>query len=282
LPFWSTLLDLPHNVILIRLHLIQLPLVSPSHPPFHPINLLTPSPHSACIASNTTVLSEHASPASTSQTSALAAAILPKISHDSPQKLTYTHDRLFVHYIADSSSVSPSTDANTEPSSGAPLTFLVVAQASLGRRIPFAFLLECKKKFLKQYDPETTEFESLPSYGAAAFNSTLKGLVSTYNDSPPEDSLGAAKKEIEDVRHIMTENIERVLERGERIDLLVDKTDRLGGSAREFRVRSRGLRRKMWWKNVRLMVLLGVVVAFLLYLMIGAGCGLPAWGKCVG
>ena len=50
----------------------------------------------------------------------------------------------------------------------------------------------------------------------------------------------------------MTENIERVLERGERMDLLVDKTDRLGVGAHDFRVRSRGLKRQMWWKNVSL------------------------------
>lgn len=85
-----------------------------------------------------------------------------------------------------------------------------------------------------------------------------------------------------------------------RIDLLVDKTDRLGGSARDFRVRSRGLRRKMWWKNVRLMVLLVVVIIFLLYLLVGFGCGLPGkilfltlhkaqlltlftgWSRCIG
>lgn len=84
------------------------------------------------------------------------------------------------------------------------------------------------------------------------------------------------------MRGIMTENIERVLERGERIDLLVDKTDRLGSSARDFRVRSRGLRRQMWWKNVKVMALLVVVVVFLVYLFVGMGCGLPAWGKCFG
>jgi hypothetical protein len=33
----------------------------------------------------------------------------------------------------------------------------------------------------------------------------------------------SARREIDSVRDIMTENIERVLERGERIDLLVDK-----------------------------------------------------------
>jgi len=31
----------------------------------------------------------------------------------------------------------------------------------------------------------------------------------------------------------------------------------------------------MWWKNVKLMVLLGVVVVFLLYLVVGSVCGLP-------
>lgn len=97
-----------------------------------------------------------------------------------------------------------------------------------------------------------------------------------------EDAISNVRGEIDNVRGIMSQNIESLLERGERIDLLVDKTDRLGGSANEFRIRSRGLRRKMWWKNVKLMVLLAVVVIFLIYLFVGMGCGLPLWGKCVG
>lgn len=31
----------------------------------------------------------------------------------------------------------------------------------------------------------------------------------------------------------------------------------------------------MWWKNVRLMILLVVVAIFLIYLFVGFGCGLP-------
>ncbi|KAK5078235.1 hypothetical protein LTR64_003358 [Lithohypha guttulata] len=235
----------------------------------------------ACIAHGTTILSEHTAPGTSStNASSLASIILPKISHTSPQKLTYTHDKLFVHYIADSPSSSSSGDA--ELSSHAALTYLVIAPSELGRRIPFAFLLDLKKKFLAAHPPSSTNYGSLPAYGTAAFNSTLKSLISTYNVAPPQDSLSAARKEIDNVRDIMTENIERVLERGERIDLLVDKTDRLGGSARDFRVRSRGLRRQMWWKNVRLMALLTVVIVFLIYLFVGFGCGLPSFQKCRG
>ncbi|KAJ5388827.1 synaptobrevin-like protein Sybl1 [Penicillium cosmopolitanum] len=207
----------------------------------------------SCIANRTTILAEHSSPgASSTAASSLASIILPKITHDKPQKLTYTHERLFWSH-----------------------------PPKQGRRIPFAYLLEMKRKFLTTYNPSSTDFSALPAYGCAAFNAELRSLLQTYNTAPPGDSLASAKREIDSVRDIMTENIERVLERGERIDLLVDKTDRLGGSAHDFRMRSRGLRRRMWWKNIKLMVLLGVVVVFLLYLFIGMGCGLPAWSKCV-
>ncbi|KAL1959076.1 hypothetical protein VTO42DRAFT_2863 [Malbranchea cinnamomea] len=245
----------------------------------------------ACIANRTTILAEHSSPGTSSTAaSSLASVILPKISHQTPQKLTYTHDRLFVHYIADSPSdtglIGSGNGSNGKSAqdipSHAPLSYLVVATAELGRRIPFAFLLELRRRFLAAYNPDTTDFPSLPAYGCAAFNNELRALLQSYNSAPAADSLASARREIDSVRDIMTENIERVLERGERIDLLVDKTGRLGSSARDFRVRSRGLRRRMWWKNVKLMALLVVVVIFLVYLFVGMGCGLPAWGRCVG
>lgn len=137
--------------------------------------------------------------------------------------------------------------------------------------------MEIKKQFLARYDPESTDFASLPPYGTADFNVQLKKLMVGYGttEGGKQDAITNTQQEIDSVKNIMTENIERVLERGERIDLLVDKTDRLGVGARDFRVRSRGLKRRMWWKNVKLMVLLGVVVVFLLYLFVGVGCGLP-------
>jgi vesicle-associated membrane protein 7 len=226
----------------------------------------------ACIAYHNTILTEHTSSA-ISGTSQLANVILPKIHHDSPQKLTYTHDQNNIHYIAD----APPSNSNSESLSAGGLTYLVVARGDFSRRISFGFLVEIKKRFLKEYDAERTDFSALPAYGAAAFNSQLKQLMVDYGTTKAgqNDAFANVQSEIDNVRGIMTENIERVLERGERIDLLVDKTDRLGGSARDFRVRSRGLRRRMWWKNAKLMVLLVVVVIFLIYLLVGFGCGLP-------
>lgn len=226
----------------------------------------------SCVAYKNTILAEHTVSAA-SGTSSLASVILPKISHDSPQKLTYTHNQNLIHYIADAGSASNHADSLSAPG----LTYLVVAKADLGRRVPFGFLVEIKKRFLASYDPEHTDFAALPAYGAAAYNAQLKSLMVEYGTTKggQEDAFKNVQGEIDNVRGIMTENIERVLERGERLDLLVDKTDRLGGSARDFRVRSRGLKRRMWWKNMKLMVMLCFVIVFLVYLLVGFGCGLP-------
>lgn len=220
----------------------------------------------SCIAYKNTILAEHTTSAA-SATSSLASLILPKIDHSSAQKLTYTHGANHIHYIADAAPAS----ADNAPG----LTYLVIAKQDLGRRIPFGYLVEIKKRFLSQQG--NTDFSSLPSYGAAAFNSDLKKLMVEYGTTKAghSDAFKNVQAEIDNVRDIMSKNIEQVLERGERIDLLVDKTDRLGGSAHDFRVRSRGLRRRMWWKNVKLMALLVLVIVFLVYLLVGFGCGLP-------
>ena len=57
----------------------------------------------------------------------------------------------------------------------------------------------------------------------------------------------------------MVQNIDSILQRGERLDLLVDKTDTLAGQAYAFRRGARNVRRQQWWKNMRIMMLTGVV-----------------------
>ena len=57
----------------------------------------------------------------------------------------------------------------------------------------------------------------------------------------------------------MVQNIDSILQRGERLDLLVDKTDTLAGQAYAFRRGARSVRRQQWWRNIRIMALSGVV-----------------------
>ncbi|RAL43188.1 hypothetical protein DM860_009970 [Cuscuta australis] len=65
------------------------------------------------------------------------------------------------------------------------------------------------------------------------------------------------------LRSIMVDNIDRILERGDRIELLVDKTATMQGNSFHFRKQSNRLRRAIWMKNAKLINFLGWVRSLL-------------------
>ena len=74
------------------------------------------------------------------------------------------------------------------------------------------------------------------------------------------------------IRTIMVENIEKILERGDRIELLVDKTATMQDSAFHFKKQSKRLRRALWMKNAKLLWVLPVLsyhFGFMNTLMLG-------------
>jgi hypothetical protein len=94
------------------------------------------------------------------------------------------------------------------------------------------------------------------------FGPTIAGLMHTYNTAPPSDELARAQNELNQVKDVMVHNVEQILSRGERIDLLVDKTDVMAGQATAFRRGARTVRSQMWWKNQKVLwlsVFVGVV-----------------------
>ena len=54
------------------------------------------------------------------------------------------------------------------------------------------------------------------------------------------------QNEVEQVKGIMTANIDVIMERGEKLDLLIDKTENLSANSVTFRTTSRNLQRAMW------------------------------------
>lgn len=51
----------------------------------------------------------------------------------------------------------------------------------------------------------------------------------------------------------MRENINKVSQRGERLDSLQDKTDNLAVSAQGFRRGANRVRKQMWWKGTSIL-----------------------------
>ena len=66
----------------------------------------------------------------------------------------------------------------------------------------------------------------------------------------------------------MRDNINKVAERGERLDSIENKTDNLAISAQGFRRGANRVRKDMWWKDMKMRMCLILVVIILLIVII--------------
>jgi vesicle-associated membrane protein 7 len=88
------------------------------------------------------------------------------------------------------------------------------------------------------------------------------------------------KGQLDDVKSAMVENIGKVLERGEQLEGLVDKTDRLQQQAFRFERTSKGLRRALYWRKIKTYLLICAVGVVALFVISLAVCGGFTYGKC--
>lgn len=86
-------------------------------------------------------------------------------------------------------------------------------------------------------------------------------------------NLDHVQGQVNEVKVILKDNINKVLERGDRLDDLIGKTDDLQASADSFQRTSNRVARKYWWKNIKMMIIIGVVVLIIVILIILAATG---------
>jgi vesicle-associated membrane protein 7 len=149
-------------------------------------------------------------------------------------------------------------------------------------RIPYAFLQDMKDRFLAQYGGEAPLQAIAFSYNEE-FSQTIHQRMDYYNSDEADrsiDNIGAVKSQIDDVKGVMVQNIEKVLERGEKIELLVDKTENLRTSSFLFESSSRNLRRAMYWRQIRCYIGIGTAVVFLLFIATASMCGGLTFSHC--
>ncbi|KAK8495694.1 hypothetical protein V6N13_100117 [Hibiscus sabdariffa] len=185
----------------------------------------------AFVARGTVVIADYTE--FTGNFTAIASQCLQKLPATN-NKFTYSCDGHTFNYLVDNG-----------------YTYCVVAVESAGRQVPIAFLEIIKEDFTKRYGGGKAATASANSL-SKEFGPKLKERMQYCIDHPEEISkIAKVKAQVSEVKGVMIENIEKVLDRGVKIDILVDKTENLRSQAQDFRQQGTQMRRKMWLQNMK-------------------------------
>ncbi|CAG0880666.1 unnamed protein product [Cyprideis torosa] len=122
----------------------------------------------------------------------------------------------------------------------------------------FLFLNEIKRRFQGSYGSRA--HTALPFAMNSEFSRVLANEMKHFSEAKDVDSIAKVQGELDELKHIMVQNIESLTERGEHLDLLVDKAENLNANSVTFRTKSRTLARTLYWKNIKLYVIIGISV----------------------
>eukprot|EP00116_Pleurobrachia_bachei_P013656 sb/3473918/ len=93
-----------------------------------------------------------------------------------------------------------------------------------------------------------------------------------YNKSQEVDSMANLHSEVDEVRGVMAKNIEKVMEKGEKLSRLEERTAELDANASQFKRTGVQLQRRMWWRNQKMKIVLVGTVTVILTIIILVIC----------
>lgn len=98
------------------------------------------------------------------------------------------------------------------------ICFLCMSEEGDKHRIPYAFLNDIKEQFVAKYGRDLPQ-RAIAFSMNEEFSKLLRDRMEYYNTGAVQvDTIDRVKDQIDQVKDVMVQNIEKVLERGEKIE----------------------------------------------------------------
>ncbi|XP_019644786.1 PREDICTED: vesicle-associated membrane protein 7-like [Branchiostoma belcheri] len=202
----------------------------------------------SCVSYGTMVLAD--STAASGNFRDIMSNVLSKIPTRNNTKTTYTVENYKIHVVVENG-----------------IIYMCAADASFDTKRPFAFLQDIKQRFMSG-SLASRAITAAPFELNRDFQPILAEKMEQFSKpGAGGDQLSMLQSQVDEVKGVMSDNIEKVLARGDRLDNLMEKTDELEASADTFKKTARRVKKKYFWKNAKMMICLSVVVLVVLIIL---------------
>jgi len=153
---------------------------------------------------------------------------------------------------------------------------VAVSDAEFTKKLAFMYLHEVLVEFLVN----TKDWQSAPQYHFQnLFGRQLEQMADKYSN-PLNDKTAHVRNQIKEATDMYMEQINLLIERGEHIDILEDKTKTLASESISFKDKARAMKMRFFWKNIKLIIIIVLLALVALFMLVWFGCGVPDFKTC--
>mmetsp|Transcript_35693 Transcript_35693/g.33835 ORF Transcript_35693/g.33835 Transcript_35693/m.33835 type:complete len:233 (+) Transcript_35693:95-793(+) len=99
--------------------------------------------------------------------------------------------------------------------------------------------------------------------------SLLQKICQKYDNLSEIDKLASVTRKVETVKLVMQENVDLALQNCVKLETIERAAEELQQQAGVFKRNANELKKKMWWKNIKMWIIIGVICAIILAIIIG-------------
>ncbi|GMI18580.1 hypothetical protein TrLO_g8961 [Triparma laevis f. longispina] len=148
---------------------------------------------------------------------------------------------------------------------------------SVPLRVVYGFLEALQHTFSAKFDAKTIASTTTAYSLRSAFQFELESAMHTYNTNPPSqqsESTRALLEKIDKAKDAVSVNISELLERGEKVELLLDKSEALEVEARVFKKTATEAERRLYNQKMVWAASIATAVLLVVLLLTVSACGI--------
>ena len=127
--------------------------------------------------------------------------------------------------------------------------------------VAFSFISDLKKKFLLTY--ENNKIKNSFSYQLKDFSNEIKKLMISYAKNP-KSKIKLLENSVSKTHSILFENVQQLMERDAKLDLIAQKSNRLTESSDNFMKNIHEIKRRQKMKKFKIYGIIGGLIFFII------------------
>lgn len=97
----------------------------------------------------------------------------------------------------------------------------------------------------------------------------LLKICQKYDNLAEVDKLASVSKKVDSVKLVMQENVDLALQNCVKLESIEKAAEELQQQAGVFKRNANELKNKMWWKNIKMKLIIGFIILAILGIIIG-------------
>jgi vesicle-associated membrane protein 7 len=157
------------------------------------------------------------------------------------------------------------------------MTYICLTTDRANVQLRRSFLEEIKGKWRSKYGNQGTSMKAYEKN--AEFSNVIKTAFNTYN-SERAQKVALIKDNLQKAQDETAQNLTKALARGEQLEIMSQKAEKIRDSAQAFHRSAGNLKRAMCWQKWRWYIIGGSILLILIFILVMFLCGGPSFSKC--